>query len=515
MQQAKRVAKNTGYLYAQMGITVFISLYATRLILAALGTEDFGVFSLIAGAIAMLTFLNNAMTTATQRFMSFIHGEGNIVKQKKIFNVSILLHIFIGIIVVILLEIAGYFLFNGILNIENERLYVAKIIFQFMLVSTFFTIISVPYDAVINAHENMLLVAILRIVESILKLAIAFYITYTTYDKLITFGFLMAVLSILLLIVRRIYCHRKYEEVIINIKKYYSKTLFKEMTSFASWSFLGCTTSMVGSYGQGIVLNMFFGTAVNAAQGIALQVRGQLSSLATVVIRALNPMIAKSEGAGNRDLMLKASMLGSKTSFFLLLVLYVPVMLEMPFIFSLWLKKVPEFAIIFCRLLLLRGLIEQLFITLRSAIGAVGNIKKFELFNTPLLILPLIFSWFLFKMGYPPYFLYVVFIIFEIFNSILILFFTNKECGLSIKLYLKEVIFPCISSFLVMGAVSIVPELFMQEGYLRLLLVLFLSTISFLFVVWAIGTSKVEKKEIKKIGLPYIQNFRRSNFFKK
>lgn len=226
---ANRVAKNTGILYARMAITVFISLYVTRLVVAALGTKDFGIFNIVGGAIAMLTFLNVAMASASQRFMSYVHGEGNQIKQKRIFNVSVILHFLIGIAVVLLLEIAGYFFFNGILKIDSERVYAAKLIYQFLIVSTFFTIISVPYDAVINARENMLFVAVTGIIEALLKLAIAFYITFTNNDKLISYGLLMALLTILLLIIKRIYCHLKYEEVVINIRKYFDKALFKEI----------------------------------------------------------------------------------------------------------------------------------------------------------------------------------------------------------------------------------------------------------------------------------------------
>lgn len=505
MQQVKKVAKNTGILYFQMGITVFISLYSTRLILGALGVSDFGIFSIVGGAIAMLTFLNNAMTTATQRFMSFIKGEGNINKQKKIFNVSIILHIITGILVVVILEIAGVFLFDDVLKIDIERVEAAKAVYQFMLISTFFTIISVPYDAVINAHENMFLVAVLKIIESVLKLAIAFFIVQTIFDKLITYGLLMAFLSILLMGLKRVYCHRKYNEVVIDLRKYYDKPLFKEMTSFASWSFLGCTTSMVGSFGQGIVLNIFFGTAINSAQGVAIQVRGQLSSLASVVIKAINPMIAKSEGAGDRKLMLKASMIGSKVSFFLLLLLYVPIIVDMPFIFSLWLEDVPEYAVIFCRLLLVRGLIEQLSVMLRSAIGAVGDIRKFELFNAPLLILPLLVSWLLFEWGYPPYSLYIVFIVFELFNVILIIYFAKIYCNLSVLEYLKEVVLRCVFALLLLLVTCVFPTFYMQESLIRFVLILVISFVFFILSSWFIGANLEEKKYIRNAFYFYKQ----------
>ena len=503
MEQAKKVAKNTGILYIQMGITVFISLYSTRLILSVLGVSDFGVFSIVGGVISMLTFLNNAMTTATQRFMSYTQGEGNLIKQKKIFNVSVILHIITAIALIVLLEVAGIFLFDNILKIDFERVEAAKIVYQFMVLSTFFTVLSVPYDAVINARENMFLVAVLRIIEVVLKLGIAFFIVQINFDKLITYGFLMASLAILIMILKRIYCHKYYEEVVISFKKYFDKNLFKEMTSFASWSFLGCTTSMVGSFGQGIVLNMFFGTTVNSAQGVANQVRGQLSSLATVVIKAINPMIVKSEGAGDRQLMLKASMLGSKVSFFLLLLLFIPVIIEMPYLFDLWLEDVPEFAIIFCRLLLIRGLIEQLSVTLRSAIGAVGNIRKFELFNAPLLILPLIFSWVVFNLDYPPYSMYIIFITFEFFNAMLIMYFAKLYCNLSILLYFREVLLRCILSLSLILAFSIAPSYLFSESLLRLVLVSIFSIVGFVLVSWFIGATRDEKIYINNIIIYY------------
>ncbi|MCL5129856.1 MATE family efflux transporter [Algibacter sp. L4_22] len=499
MKEAKRVAKNTGILYAQMGITVSMSLYTTRLVLAALGAEDFGIFNVVGGAIVMLTFLNTAMAAASQRFMSFAQGEGNFKKQKNIFNISLVLHFLIAIIVIILLEIVGYFLFNGILKIAPERLDVAKLIYQFLIISTFFTIISVPYDAIINAHENMLFVAILRIGETILKLAIALFITYTIFDRLYVYGLLMASLSIVLMVVRQIYCHRKYEEVDINLKKYFNKPLFKEMTGFAGWSFLGSSSSILTNYGQGIVINMFFGTAVNAAQGVSAQVSGQLSTFARTMLKALNPLIAKSEGAGDRILMLKASFIGSKLSFFLLTIFYVPVILEMPYIFGFWLKEVPEYAIIFCQLVLIRNLIEQLYITLISSIAAVGNIRKFQTYTAIINFLPLIAAYILFTLGYPPYALYFVFIIYSLSNGLITLFFAKKECGLSIKEYFKDVILKCILSFLIVLLLTAIPNHFMPEGFLRLITVLAVSTIFFFIVVGLIGLTNYEKNMAKTI----------------
>ncbi|EOR94564.1 Membrane protein involved in the export of O-antigen, teichoic acid lipoteichoic acid [Arcticibacter svalbardensis MN12-7] len=494
MGAANRVVKNTGILYAKMGITVFMSLYTTRLILGSLGVADFGIFSLIGGAIAMLTFLNTAMAATTQRFMSFAEGVGDKLKQQSIFNVSVILHICIAVLVLIILEVVGYFLFKGVFKIPLDRLYSAKVIYQFMIVSTLFTIVSVPYDAVINAHENMWLYSIIGILESVLKLGTAFYVVKTSYDKLIVYGLLTAILTVILLIVRRIYCKRKYAECEINFKVYFDKSIFKDLTKFAAWAFLGSSTSILAFYGQGIVLNSFFGTAINTTQGITNQVSGQLSAFAGTMLKALNPVIGKSEGAGDRSLMLRASMMGSKISFFLLMFFFIPVMLETPYIFHLWLKDVPAYTVIFCRLLLIKNLIDQLFITLATSISATGKIKKFQIYSSILYCFPLVVSIIFFKMGYPPYTLYVIFIIHATISSCVTLHFAKVNCDLSISYFLKSVVLRCVGSYLLVLLLSAIPLFIIPDpSILRLLLVVSLSSVLFLLAIWFIGFTTEER----------------------
>jgi O-antigen/teichoic acid export membrane protein len=500
MQAIHRVAANTGILYVRMAITVFISLYATRLILTALGIEDFGLYNLVGGVIAMLGFLNGSMAAASQRFMSFAQGAGDIEKVKRIFNMSTILHAGIAIIVLSVLEIAGYFFFNGILNIEESRVSVAKLVYQFMVASTLFTIISVPYEAVITSHENMLFYAILGIVEAALKLVIAFYITYSTFDHLVIYGLLMAVLSVFLLLLRRIYCHWKYPECEINIRKYYDKSLLKRMSGFAGLSLLSMVSVMIANYGQVILINMFFGTGINAAQGIANQISGQLAVFAATLIKALSPMITKSEGAGNRTLMLKATMMGSKVSFFLMMALHIPILIEMPFILKFWLKNVPDFAVIFCRLLLIRNLIEQLFIPVASAISAEGNIKGYQISVSLLALFPLPVTYLLFKNNYPPYTLYIVFIALSIFASIIIAYYAKKNCKLSVSVFLRNVIGRCVFSFVMVFILSLIPYFYIQPGFMRFVSVVLTSILCYLLIVYFIGFSRDERVKIKQLG---------------
>lgn len=514
MQAAHRVAKNTGILYARMAITVFISLYSTRLILEALGVADFGLFNVVGGVIAMLGFLNSSMAGATQRFMSFAQGSGDLEKVKRIFNMSTVLHAGIAVLMVLLLEIAGYFFFNGILNIAPDKVEVAKIIYHFMVASTFFTVLSVPYEAVITSHENMLFYAILGIIESVLKLGIAFYITYSFYDHLVMYGLLMAALSIFLLILRRIYCHRYYHECVLNFRMYYDKNLMKEISHFAGWSLLGSATSMLANYGTTIVINIFFGTVVNAAQGVAGQINGQLNVFATTLIKALNPLIDKSEGAGDRTLMLKATMMGSKISFFLLIILYIPFLIEMPYIFKLWLKNVPDYAIIFCRLLLIKNLIEQLFIPLTSAISAQGNIKSYQIWSSILLLLPLSISYILFEFGFPPYAMYVTFILYSIISSGLILYYTKINCDLSVSEFMKNVVLRCFISLFLVFIIAFIPSLFLKISFLRLVVVVALCVFSYFIIVYNVGFTKNERIKIRQICVLLIGKFGLNNSVK-
>jgi O-antigen/teichoic acid export membrane protein len=499
MDAAKRVAKNTGILYARIAITVFISLYATRITLAALGIEDFGLFNLVAGVIAMLGFLNNSMMSATQRFMSYTQGEGNPEKVNTIFNISLLLHFGITLLVLVFLESAGYFLFNGLLNIAENRLETAKMVYQCMILTTLFSILTAPFDAILTTHENQLFFAILSIVESALKLCIAFYITDTPLDHLLTYGYLIAALSISLLIVKQLYCYLSYAECKLSRPKQQDKILFAQMLGFAGWNFLGSVASLLANYGQGMVLNIYFGATFNAAQGVANQVSGQLSVFAGSMLKALNPLLDKSAGAGNHQLMLSAALMGSKIGFFLLMLLYIPAIIEMPYIFKLWLINPPELVVVFCRLLLLRDLLGQLFVTLSSAISAVGHIKKFQIYSSLLTLLPLPITALFFYFGYTAVTLYWIYLVYTAIMSMLILFFAKVYCMLSITYFLRTVVSRCFLTLLLCTIISSIPSFYMPEDLIRLVLTISISLTSSIILIALIGFTKQERQKIGQV----------------
>ena len=441
MKSSSKVILNTGILYGKMLITMGFSLYSTRLVLNALGASDYGIFDLIAGVIAMLSFLNAAMTTSTQRYLSFHQGTKDFEMQKKIFTNSWILHIAIGVIVVVLLLTLVPFLFGGFLNIPADNISTAKIVYYFMSVSVFFTIMSVPFTASLNAHENMLWIAVVNIIESVIKLAIASSLLwFIQSERLIVYGILMAVLSIITFSLYVGFCLKKYNEC--NVRNYQIDTLLiKELGGFAGWNLFGALCGLGRTQGLAVILNLFFGTVVNAAYGIANQVSGQLSFFSQTMLRAINPQIMKSEGMSDRQRMLRLSMMASKFGFFLMALVSIPCLFEMPAILKLWLKKVPENTAVFCSLVLVAVLMQQLTVGLMSALQATGKIKAYQSIVGGILLLNLPIAYYLLKKGFPAYSVLISFICIEFVACLFRLFLSKKNAGLSIKEYFSRVFF--------------------------------------------------------------------------
>ena len=469
-QTANRVIKNTGYLYAKMAITMFVSLYTTRLILNSLGASDFGIYNIVGGAIAMLGFLNVAMASATQRFMSYSEGEGNKEKQKYIFNISCVLHFGISLLIALILLIAGWFFFHGILNIPENRIFAAQVVYCSLIVSTVFTVMNVPYDAVMNAHENMRYYAIVGVVESFLKLAVAFACVYTKGDKLIVYGMLMAAIPLITLTIMKLYCHRHYEECVIKPVKFYDKKLMREMTSFAGWSLAGSMGGILGNYGNGIVLNSFWGTILNAALGIANQLNGMLMVFSNSMLKALAPVIVKTEGGGEHEKMLEYSFTGCKFSFLLFSLFCLPCFVEAPYILKLWLRDYPDWTVAFVRFQIVRTLMEQTYTTLGTSLNATGNIKQTNLFSFVLNLLPLLLLSIAFWLGASPWWYYpIVIFCMVVLTASSIIYYCKKYCRLNLWQYFKSITIPCFVISIVLITAGFIVRQVMAQGMPRLM----------------------------------------------
>lgn len=499
MNGSNKIIFNTGVLYVKMVITLIVTLYATRISLKALGSSDLGIFFLVAGVIGMLSFLNTAMAISTQRFLSFYIGKNDQEKLKEIFDSSVVLHLLVGILLVIILELLGIFLFDGVLNIPENRIASSKLLYHFMVISSFITVISVPYNAIINSHENMLLFSVLSIVESIGKLLIAFAITMYDNDRLILYGLLLTVLTFIIFFAKRQICNRQYIEckgkLLINKN---NKVFIKEMFGFAGWNMYGTMSGVIRSQGITVVLNFFFGTVVNAAYGIANQVNGQLSYFSSAVLMAFNPQIMKSEGSGERERMLNLSKLTSKFSFLLLSFFTIPLIIEIDYVMKLWLDDVPEYTIIFCKLILFLTLINQLTIGLQSSAQAVGKIKIYQLVIGTINLLAPVIGFLCLKYGkWDAYIVIVVTIIVEVIAGIWRIIFLNKLSGLSIKEYVLEVLKPSILIFVIVYFITVfLNNIIHTPDFIRLLITTAISTVLLATGIYKFGLSEAEKEKI-------------------
>lgn len=510
MATAQRVLKNTSYLYFKMAITMFVSLYTTRIVLDALGASDFGIFNIVGGAIAMLGFLNGSLSSATQRFMSYAEGEGNVQNKKKIFNASILLHFGISVIIVVFLELAALFFFNGILSIPDDRMYAAQFIYQCAVIATVFTVQSVPYEAVMNAHENMLYYALIGVLESVLKLIAAIIITQATIDHLILYGILMALISLIMRIIMRVYCHRKYEECKFNPRLFYDRSVIKQMAGFAGWNATSAITSIASQYGLGIVLNHFFGTIVNAAQGITNQISGQFGALSTNAMKALSPVITKSAGSKDYELLYKSTTFGSKILFFITSACFLPILVNLEPVLSFWLKEVPPYTHIFIWLYLIVNIIDTAGICLPIAIAGIGKIRNYQLSTSLVTFLPMLGSILFFMYGYEAYYLYFMMIIASSIRLFIRIYFANAVCNFSLKqLLVDDMIRPSISFCLSIFILSFIAKLFSIASYnLITIAIIFIADILFFSICYFfVGLNNKDRNYILQYFGKFLSRF--------
>ena len=499
MRTSKRVLLNSGYLYARMIITLFISLYTARVILNVLGSSDFGLYNLVAGITVMLAFINTTLAASSQRFMSYAQGEGKIDRRISIFNISFLIHLIASFVILIILVASAFFIFDGFLNIDPNKIQSAKIVYYNVIIITILNVVSVPFDAAINAHEDMLFFSILGFVETVLKFLAALFLSVILFDKLIAYSIGLLLIALVIAVSKAVFVLRKYPEAKISLTRYFDRSIFKEMIYFSGWGFLTSSTSIFTNYGQNILINVFFGTKVNAAQGVSGQVIGQVGSITNVLLKALNPVIFKSEGANNNDLFIQFIKSGSKLAFLSFSIIGIPVIFEMDYLFKLWLKEVPEYAIAFCRVSMVGFILGQLTITIESAISAKGRIKQFTIVKSIMDIVPFFFVWLAFKKGYPPVSMYVIYLIFEFVRQSIVLYFGKVLCNLDIREYFTEIILtPVIISMVAILSIVVI-QVFVSPGFGRVVLTSGFSSILTMVLFYYFGFSIRERAIIDSL----------------
>lgn len=494
MSTAQRVIKNTIWLYARMAASILVNIFTTRILLQALGASDYGLYNVVGGAITMLGFLTASMSTATQRFISYAEGQGDRDRIKEIFNNAQLVHYGVAAVTALLLIAAAFVFFNGVLNIPEGRETVAMGVYTCMVFSTVFSITIVPYDALLNAHENMRFYSIAGICDVLFKFVIALIVMYADTERLMLYAILMATESWLLRAITKYYCTRHYEESRhTEIRRYYNKNTVKQITSFAGWNLANLATLMFSMYGINLVVNHYFGTELNAALGIATQLSGVLMGVSMNMIKAITPVLVKKEGGHKRDQMLEISYVSCRFSFLLFSFFCLPVMFCIYPILDLWLHTVPEWTAIFCQLMLISTLVDQITVFLFQSLQAEGNIKQYSIVKSIINLLPIATSITMFAISptLAPYWALVNVIIGKgILGGATNLYYCRRNIGLSIKNFTYKTIFPCISVTIITIVIGYLITLLGINWFLSLI-ILFIASIP---TYWGIGLSKNEQK---------------------
>lgn len=441
-ENTRRIAKNTGFLYVRMLLTMGVAFYTSRVVLNALGVEDYGIYNVVGGVVAMFSFLTGMFTSATQRFLNYEMGLGNRKRLNEIFSMSITLNAMIAVLIVLVSEIAGLWFINHKLVIPSDRLMAAHWVFQFSLLTMAVTIISTPYNAVIIANERMSAFAYISVAECLLKLGVAIVIAFCGGDKLIIYGALLLGVAFVVRAIYSLYCRKNFEEC--HYKFYWDKVLFREMGAFAGWNMYGNFAFVMTTQGVNMLLNVFFGPAVNASRAIAVQIQGAIMGFATNFTMAINPQIVQNYAQSKKEEVFRLVCYSSKFSFFLLLLLVLPVLLETELLLKLWLGQVPEYSVAFVRLVLIQMLIRTLQDPLHTLMHATGRMRKYQLADGTLLLLNIPVSYCLLKEGEDATVVFMVSIIFTIIAFFALLYVVWSVTKFSVQTFRKKVIWPVL-----------------------------------------------------------------------
>lgn len=419
-----------------------VSLYTSRVVLNTLGIEDFGIYVVVGGVVSLFSFFNGAMASATQRFLSFEIGKGNKLKLQQTFNATLNIHIAIGVLILLLAETVGLWFVNYRLNVPLGKMNIINWIYQFSILIFLVDVFQVPYNALIIARERMNIYAIFSIVEVLLKLLILYLLVISPYDKLKTYAGLMFFITIVIASLYKYYCKKNFNES--RYQFYYEKQLYKILISYSGWNLFGNIAAVARGQGINVILNLFFGTLLNAAYGITMQVQGSVSVFVTNFQMAVNPQIIKNYATGNIIQTKKIIFQSAKLSYFLMFLIVCPVLFNIDFILKKWLVNPPNYTSVLVTLCLINLLIDSISGPLMTGAQATGNIKWYQIVVGSLIFLNLPLVYFLLKVYKNPELIYYVSIVISLFSLMFRLYFIKKCLDISILDFLKRVIIKLI-----------------------------------------------------------------------
>lgn len=485
------IAKNTFLLYVRMLFTMAVSLYTSRVVLNVLGVEDYGLYNVVGGFVAMFSFFNGAMAAATQRYLNFELGRGDASRLRQVFCTSVNIHAIISFLVLLLSETVGLWFVYTYLNIPADRFSAALWVYQASVLSSIVMVMSIPYNAAIIAHERMGAFAYISVLEVVLKLLIVYLLVVYDIDKLKLYAVLMLLVQVLICLIYCRYGNKHFTET--RYRLVWNGSLFKEMTGFAGWSLFGNIAAVAFTQGLNVLLNMFFGPAINAARGIAVQVQNAIKGFCVNFQTALNPQITKSYASGDMDYMYGLVFTSSKFSYYLLLLLSMPVILETQVILQWWLGIVPDHTVAFVRLILVISMVDSLANPLIQAASATGRIRKYQSVVGTMLIMILPISYVALKLNSSPEGVFVVQLIVFCCALFARLWMLRSLIGLSLRAYCRKAALPTVYVTVVSAVVPLTVYLLLQPSLLRFLLVCAVSLVSVAAAVYCLGLTSNER----------------------
>ena len=468
-----------------------ISLFTSRVILQTLGVEDYGISSVVGGVISMFTFINAAMVSSTQRYLNFELVRGDANQLRSVFSTSLQIHALIALAIIVLSETVGLWFLNEKLVIPEARMTAAMWVYQCSILSCAVSIMSTPYNAVIVAHEKMSAFAYISILDVSLKLLVVYLLVVLPFDKLIILAILNLLVQLFIRYIYTLYCHRHFPESYFQFR--FNKTLFKEMFGFAGWSFWGNLAAILYTQGLNMMLNIFFGPIVNAARGIAVQVQSAVQQFVGGFQTALNPQITKNYASNNLPQMHSLMFRSARFSFLLLFFLSLPVLMETNFILTLWLKTVPDDAVIFTQIMICISLIYTTANPCIIANQATGKVKIYQMVVGGILLLILPISYVVLKLGAPAYSVFIVHFCIESLAQFSRMYMLRKLIHLPLWQYMKNIYIPIVSTVVIAIILPLVVRMQVAEGWLRFLAVGFTCVLSVGASSYFIGFTKQER----------------------
>ena len=490
----KRIAKNTAYLYIRMLILMVVNLYTSRIVLKSLGIEDYGVYNAVGGFISMFSMVSAALSTAISRYITFTLGEKKTEKLKNIFSTGVIIQIFLSIILVLLSETVGLWFLSNKMTIPCGREIAAHFVYQFSIATFVINLLSVPYNAVLIAHEKMSAFAYIGIFEGFATLAVALALYISPIDSLIMYSFLMCLVALIVRGIYASYSKRHFDETRGSL--IFNKEYLKEMLGFAGWNFIGVTSGVLRSQGINLLFNVYNGPVVNAAQGISMQVFNAVNKFSGGFYTAVQPQITKSYAEGHYKEANKLVCDSSRLAFYLLLLIGLPILSETDYILQLWLHEVPASTVIFVKIIICFALIEAFSQPLIYLMLATGKIRNYQIIIGTLCLLNFPVAWIILYLGYPPTLAQSTIVLFSFLSLIVRVFMLKQMTGLSIYYFAFNTFGRAFVVTILSLIIPYIISIMYGEGLLRFLIGTLCSEFISIILIVILGLNKEERLNV-------------------